>query len=106
MSSARAWLIAVVLSLVAAPAVDAATLRLDDGFGEGGIARVRFEAAQGGGPDSKALRPVRQPDGKVLVTVARHGDHGEAHFLIARFTRNGRPDASFGHGGRERLGVR
>jgi uncharacterized delta-60 repeat protein len=107
MSSARAsWLIAVVHALGAAPAADAANLRLDHRFGEGGIARVRFEAAQGGAPDSKALRPVRQPDGKVLVTAAWHGDHGEAHFLIARFTRSGRPDASFGHGGRERLGVR
>lgn len=101
--SARAASLALVaLSLAAVPAADAATLRLDGRFGEGGIAWVRFRSTE----DMGVLRPVRQPDGKVLVPGANHFFHGNAQIMLARFTRTGRPDAAFGHNGRERLGLR
>jgi uncharacterized delta-60 repeat protein len=96
-------LLAVVLSLAAVPTADAATLRLDAGFGDGGIARVPFRLAQGG--NLRTLRPVRQPDGKVLVAASIHFDHWNSQILLARFTRRGRPDATFGHGGWEHLGL-
>ena len=108
MSWPRAWWpIAVALSLVAVPAAEAAPLRLDATFGEAGIARaVPFRFPQTA-VEMRPLRPVRQPDGKVLVAAsASLLEHGNAHILLARFTRSGRPDATFGHGGRERLGLR
>jgi uncharacterized delta-60 repeat protein len=108
--SAALWaragcLVAVAFSLAAVPAADAATLRLDAGFGEGGIARVRFGIVLDPA-DTLPLRPVRQPDGKLLVAAAHYEFHGNSQVLLARFTRRGRPDPTFGHGGRERLGVR
>jgi uncharacterized delta-60 repeat protein len=87
------------------PRADAAALRVDAGFGEGGIARVPFRLAQSYS-DLRVLRPVRQPDGKVLVGAASAFDHGNSQILLARFTRRGRPDATFGHGGWEHLGLR
>jgi uncharacterized delta-60 repeat protein len=96
-------LVAVAVSLAAVPTADAATLRLDARFGEGGIAHVRFRAQTAA--ESRPLRPVRQPDGKVLVAAAKFGDHGNAAILLARFPRSGRPDATFGHGGREQIGL-
>jgi uncharacterized delta-60 repeat protein len=98
-------LVAVALSLAAVPTADAAPLRLDAGFGESGIARVPFRLAQSYS-DLRVLRPVRQPDGKVLVAAASAFDHGNSQILIARFTRRGRPDTTFGHGGWEHLGLR
>jgi uncharacterized delta-60 repeat protein len=97
--------VAVAFSLVAVPTADAATLRLDHRFGEGGIARVRFGIVLDPA-DTLPLRPVRQPDGKLLVAAARYEFHWNSQILLARFTRRGRPDPSFGHGGRERLGLR
>ena len=97
------WLVTVALSLAAVPTADAATLRLDARFGDGGIAHVRFGSGQTG-TDMSALRPVRQPDGKVLVAAAAHVEHWNSQVLLARFTRSGRPDTTFGHGGREHFG--
>jgi uncharacterized delta-60 repeat protein len=99
------WLIAVVLSLVAVPTADAAPLRLDGRFGEGGIAHVRFRLEYTS-EDLRVLRPVRQPDGKVLVAASASLFHGNSEIVLPRFTRSGRPDATFGHGGWERLGYR
>jgi uncharacterized delta-60 repeat protein len=98
-------LVAVACSLAAVPTADAASLRLDAGFGEGGIAQVRFGIVLDPA-DTRPLRPVRQPDGKLLVAAARTFDRGNSQILLARFTRRGRPDPTFGHGGRERLGLR
>src|SRR5829696_6902423 len=98
-------LVAVALPLAAVPTAEAATLRLDTTFGEGGIARVRFGSGQTG-TDMRPLRPVRQPDGKVLLAASSYFDHGNSQILLARFKRSGRPDRTFGHGGRERLGLR
>ena len=104
MGSARAaCLVAVALSLVAGATADAAPLRLDGRFGEGGIARVPVRT--GWKALARPLRPVRQPDGRVLVAAAIEGDRGDPmQVALARFTRNGRPDPTFGRGGRVRLG--
>jgi hypothetical protein len=104
MGSARAWwLIAVVLALVAVPAADAAPLRLDARFGKDGIARVPFKLQVG---LTLALRPVGQPDGKVLVAAAIEGDrYDPSQVALVRFERNGKPDPTFGRRGRVRLGA-
>jgi uncharacterized delta-60 repeat protein len=105
-SWARAVSVGVVALLIAAvPAAHAAPLRLDAGFGEGGVARVRFKLRYSA-VDLRPLRPARQPDGKVLVGASGYFDHGNAQILIARFTRRGRPDPTFGHRGWAHLGLR
>jgi uncharacterized delta-60 repeat protein len=98
-------LVAVVLSLAAIPTAARATLRLDTGFSEDGIARVSFRLA-GIRTLGSPLRPVRQPDGKVLVAAAIQGDRGDPmQVALARFKRSGQPDPTFGRGGRVRLGA-
>jgi uncharacterized delta-60 repeat protein len=106
MSAGRAgWLVAVALLLAAVPTADAETLRLDARFGEGGIARVPFRL-DGIRTLVSPLRPVRQPDGKVLVAAAIKGDRGDPmQVALARFKRTGQPDPTFGRGGRVRLGA-
>jgi uncharacterized delta-60 repeat protein len=99
-------LVAVALSLGAMPSADAATVRLDTTFGDSGIARVPFRVA-GSRTLVRPLRPVRQPDGKVLVAAAIEGDRGDPmQVALARFKRTGQPDRTFGRGGRVRLGAR
>jgi uncharacterized delta-60 repeat protein len=98
-------LVAVALSLAAAPTADAATVRLDAKFGDGGIARVPLRP---GGIRTlvRPLRPLRQPDGRVLVAAAIEGDRGDPmQVALARFKRSGQPDPAFGRGGRVRLGA-
>jgi uncharacterized delta-60 repeat protein len=100
-------LVAVALSLAAAPTADAdaATLRVDASFGDDGIARVPLRP---GGIRTlvRPLRPLRQPDGKVLVAAAIEGDRGDPmQVAIARFKRNGEPDATFGRRGLLRVGA-
>src|SRR5829696_1394002 len=90
-------LAAVAFSLAFVPTAGAAPLRLDARFGEGGIAPVPF----GQFVDSaRPLRPVRQPDGKVLVAAVVYADRGGSEVALARFTRTGRPDPTFGRRGR------
>jgi uncharacterized delta-60 repeat protein len=101
--SRAGWLVAVALCLAGVPSADAATLRLDGTFGQGGIARVAFNT---GFDPPHPLRPARQPDGKVIVAATQYGDHGNSQTLLARFTRSGRPDPTFGHRGWQRLGYR
>ena len=108
--SAASWpravsVVVVALLIAAVPAAHAAPLRLDDGFGEGGVARVRFKLRYSA-VDLRPLRPARQPDGKVLVGASGYFDHGNAQILLARFTRRGRPDPTFGHRGWTHLGLR
>lgn len=97
-----ACLVAVAISLAAVPAADAARLRIDRGFGEDGISWVRFRSTE----DMGVLPPVPQPDGRVLVPGSNYFFHGNAQIMLARFTRGGRPDPTFGDNGRERLGLR
>ena len=48
---------------------------------------------------------MRQPDGKVLVAAAIPVDPFPARVALVRFKRNGEPDATFGRGGRVRVGA-
>ena len=68
-SARAACLVAVMASIGALPAAAPAALRLDAGFGEGGVGRVPFRL-DGARTLMGALAPVRQPDGKVLVAAA------------------------------------
>jgi hypothetical protein len=85
---------AVALSLLAPTAV--AAPRLDDRFGDGGVARAPF---RGQGQELfGTLRPARQADGKVLVAAQPDPDHGQTFkVMLARFTREGGLDRTFGH---------
>ena len=97
--------IAVALSFPATPAV--AVPRLDARFGEGAIARVPFKLSNPGGEFMGALRPIRQPDGKVLVParVERYaGSYTAEQVGLARFTRRGALDKAFGRRGRVLIG--
>jgi uncharacterized delta-60 repeat protein len=99
-SAIAAALSLLALARLAPPAFPAP--RLDARFGDGGIARARFQTRQEllAGP----LRPFRQADGKVIVAAQADPDHGNTYeLLLARFTRAGSPDRSFGHRGRVRL---
>ncbi len=100
-------LVAVAFSLAAVPAADAAPLRLDARFGDGGIVRVPLKLWNPGGELTGALRPVRQPDGKVLVParVERYaGSYSFEQVALARFTRRGAVDKTFGRRGRVLIG--
>jgi uncharacterized delta-60 repeat protein len=100
-----ACVIAAGLSLLATPAV--ALPRLDARFGEGGIARVPLKLWNPGGEFMGALRPIRQPDGKVLVParVERYaGSYIAEQVGLARFTRRGAVDKAFGRRGRVLIG--
>jgi uncharacterized delta-60 repeat protein len=107
-SIAAGCLIAAVSSVAATPGFAAPAL--DARFGDDGVARVPLRFADPGGEVSGALRPVRQPDGKVLVPALIHRYSGGAgvieQVVVARFERSGRRDRSFGRGGRVRIGVR
>jgi len=98
-------LLALVLSLAAVSAADAATLRLDSRFGQHGVARVPFRLSQSA-VDLLPVRAARQRDGKLLVAAAAGFEHQNSQFLIARFTRRGKPDPTFGHGGWTHHGLR
>lgn len=64
--------------------------RIDERFGLLGIAYVEYP-----GRSVFVNRVVVAPDGKILVT----GEAGE-DFFVARFTADGRPDPTFGTGGK------
>jgi uncharacterized delta-60 repeat protein len=71
---------------------------LDPGFGTGGIALGGISDASGG---VAACRPVRQPDGKILVCGTRSDNGGTgSDFFVARFTPDGQLDTSFSFDGR------
>ncbi len=76
--------------------------RLDPSFGSGG--RVTFDAS-GTGYDDYAFGVAVQPDGKIVVSggAALPGPYyytDQDVAVVARFLPDGRPDASFGDGGR------
>ncbi|MCA1841586.1 MAG: hypothetical protein LC792_00075 [Actinobacteria bacterium] len=69
---------------------------LDPGFGQGGKVVVKPPAEAGEWPGGQAV----QPDGKIVVVgTAAPARNGYA-FLLLRFLPDGRPDPSFGTGGR------
>lgn len=67
---------------------------LDTSFGAGGIAKHPIGAAEDYG-----YAAALQPDGKLILVGSVYGPHFE-NFGIARFTRDGALDASFGSGGK------
>jgi uncharacterized delta-60 repeat protein len=86
----------------AAIRAEAAQLRLDPRFGGGGVARVSFGLGASG-QFSGAL-VARQPGGKPLVVGAiEPGEYEPVPAVVARFTRRGRLDRSFGHNGTVRI---
>jgi hypothetical protein len=94
--------LAVSAGLGAAIRAEAAQLRLDPRFGDGGVARVSFGLGASG-QFSGAL-VARQPGGKPLVVGAIEPEEYEpVPAVVARFTRRGRLDRSFGHNGRVRI---
>jgi len=90
----------VAVSLAVVPIAAAASPRLDAGFAKGGIARVPFRHVI---DIARTLQPMPQPDGKLVVAATIDGDHDFPQVALARFTRTGRPDPTFGRGGRVRI---
>jgi uncharacterized delta-60 repeat protein len=72
----------------------------DPTFGVGGVVR----AALGGGPSGEQSAESReialQSDGKIVVGGDASNSSGQGELLVARFNPDGRPDPSFGSGGR------
>ena len=67
----------------------------DTGFGINGAATMDF------GDDSPAYALVLQPDGRIIVAgAAGSGEFQQGRFALARFLSDGKPDLSFGTGGR------
>jgi uncharacterized delta-60 repeat protein len=77
----------------------------DPTFGIGGVVR----AALGGGPSGEQSAESRQlsfqSDGKIVVGGDASNSSGKGELLVARFNPDGRPDASFGSGGRTLTGA-
>ena len=72
---------------------------LDDGFGDGGIARGRLQ-----GLDSVARDVLVQPDGGILV-AGFAGREPDLDVALLRLLPDGRPDSAFGTGGGLRLAI-
>jgi uncharacterized delta-60 repeat protein len=90
--------LAALLVLTAAPGASAGpgAVGLDSGFGQGGKVLVQPPAGAGEWPGGQAV----QPDGSIVVVgTAAPARNGYA-FLLLRFLPDGRPDPSFGTGGR------
>jgi len=69
---------------------------LDPGFGTGGRVTTDFL----GGGSSLARAVALQRDGKILVGGTANRAGQRENFALARYLRNGRPDTTFGRGGR------
>ena len=67
----------------------------DAGFGTGGVATAGFPA----GRSDEAFGVALQPDGRIVVVGQTQLAGGGLDFAVARFTADGRLDASFGTGG-------
>jgi uncharacterized delta-60 repeat protein len=73
--------------------------QLDTSFGRGGIAKIPGLI---GGPS----QIIRQPDGRLLVVGAGQPNTSRLPLMtLARLNADGSPDASFGSGGVETLGI-
>lgn len=81
---------------------EAAQVRLDPQFGNGGVARVSFRL--GPSPTFNGALVARQPGGRIVVAGAIQPDQYEpVPAVVARFTRQGRLDRSFGRNGRVQI---
>ena len=70
--------------------------RPDPSFGLGGKALTSFGSAT----NSEARAVAVQADGKVVLAGSLEPDHGRVGFAVARYTKRGRLDPSFGQGGK------
>lgn len=94
MVSLRGVIVALVAALLAAPDASARTGLLDREFGKRGLVRTDF------GPGSDvAAAVVLQPDGRIVVAGHARG-RGGSEVALARFSRDGVLDPSFGRAGR------
>ncbi|WP_019925299.1 hypothetical protein [Nocardia sp. BMG111209] len=69
--------------------------QLDAGFGSGGKVFTDF-----GGKADVAAAVALEPDGRIVVAGTSHGTDTGDNIAVARYTRNGALDPSFGDGGR------
>jgi uncharacterized delta-60 repeat protein len=98
-----AALIAVALGSAGAAPAEAAWLRHDPSFGQRGVARLPWKP---GNPFQTLDGAVlgRQRDGQLLVATRIGADEMQpSPALLARFTRHGRLDRSFGRNGSVRI---
>jgi len=86
--------IVILLSLVAALPMEAAPGDLDPRFGNGGVAFTDFSQTT-----ELAYSIAVQEDGKI-VACGQSGVSPNLHSALARYSRNGRLDASFGTAGK------
>jgi uncharacterized delta-60 repeat protein len=70
--------------------------RLDPSFGRGGKIVTDF----GSGSETSASDVAIQPDGKIVAVGSGLVGAGPSGFMLARYRKNGRLDASFGSGGK------
>jgi uncharacterized delta-60 repeat protein len=70
--------------------------RLDPSFGSGG----KVVDDLGDGTDDSASEVGIQPDGKLLAAGYSNTGGRHAHFALARYAADGRPDPGFGSGGK------
>jgi uncharacterized delta-60 repeat protein len=70
--------------------------RLDRSFGVGGKALTSF----GSGNSSEARAVAVQADGKIVLAGSLQPSNGPARFALARYTKRGRLDPSFGQDGK------
>jgi uncharacterized delta-60 repeat protein len=70
--------------------------RLDRSFGVGGKALTSF----GAGNNSEARAVAIQADGKIVLAGSLQPSNGRVGFALARYTKRGRLDPSFGQGGK------
>jgi uncharacterized delta-60 repeat protein len=70
--------------------------RLDRSFGVGGKALTSF----GAGNNSEARAAAIQADGKIVLAGSLRPSNGRVGFALARYTKRGRLDSSFGQGGK------
>jgi uncharacterized delta-60 repeat protein len=75
---------------------------LDTSFGRGGVVMSDFAARSNEEAEAIAV----QRDGKILVVGTRRARDTEGDFALARYTRAGAPDVSFGRGGKVLTDIR
>jgi uncharacterized delta-60 repeat protein len=84
----------IAVSMLAPRLAQAAAGDLDSRFGNGGVVATDFSQT-----DDYAFGIAVQPDGKIVVS-GQSGIYPDLHSALARYTRNGRLDSTFGTGGK------
>ena len=86
--------IVIVMSLLAPRRAEAAAGDLDPRFGNGGVTFTDFSQT-----DDYAYSVAVQADGKIVLS-GQSGIYPDLHSALVRYNRNGRPDSTFGTGGK------